>query len=218
MRQMTWEDWNPYRGMEPRYILAVLAICFFLSLAYEGVRRIRQRKTPGGGRGFWIGFVLFYVYTILCATMFGRTDGREPEVRTRLFWTLEAALQTGDWIYWYYIVGNILMFLPLGFALAHLLNDRTGRAGRSAGADRGGRTGNSASRGSWCSLLGVVFLCLLFSAVIEGIQYVTGTGLCEADDLLHNAIGGGIGGAVYLVLCQNTSTSLRAYKQGDSNI
>lgn len=197
MRQMTWEDFNPYRGINTRQIIVVLIICLFVSIGYEWVqwrwdRRIGRRQRRG--RGFWMGFTYFYVYTIFCATIIGRIDGREPEMRTRLFWTLEEALQTGDWIYWYYIVGNILMFIPLGFALMHLLGSRKGRGAKSREIGR-----------FFCT----VVLCLLLSALIEGIQYVTRTGLCEADDLLHNTLGGALGGIFYFAVGSGRGTRER---------
>lgn len=188
MRQMTWEDWNPYKGIDASQILTVLVICFFVSVTCQYIEIFRERKmgtSQRKGWGFWIGFTVFYVYTIFCATVFGRVKGRKSEVRTKLLWTLEAALRTGEWSYWYYIVGNILLFIPLGFALMYLLMNRKRKSLQRQ------------------NLFWSIIMCLILSVAVEGIQYMTGTGLCEVDDLLHNTLGGAIGGSVCMLLYLN---------------
>lgn len=127
---------------------------------YYGERRMQCRT-----RAFWSALTLFYVFTILCATYFGR-EPSVREVQGKIFWTVEKAVETGNWIYWYFIVGNILLFVPLGFILYYLF------------------------AGNWW--LGIL-ICLLFSCVIETLQYITATGLCELDDLVHNTLGGALG-------------------------
>lgn len=77
-------------------------------------------------------------------------------------------MKTGEWRYWYFIVGNILLFVPLGVILMHVVRKK--------------------HRIAWC-----VGLCFFLSVLIEALQYVTGTGLCELDDVMHNTFGGGIG-------------------------
>lgn len=167
---MTWNDWNPYRGVSIWQIVVVGAVCLaFIAFGdcfilhrhnREETKRYRYRKV-------WIAFVAFYVFTILCATYLGR-EASEPKMQLRLFWTIRAALKTGDWKYWYFIVGNILLFVPLGFLFCNLFRGKW--------------------RWKWS-----VFLCLIFSCSIEAMQYFTGTGLCELDDVFHNTLGGGIG-------------------------
>lgn len=166
---MTWNDWNPYRGIPLWLIIAVGIACIFFVIFYEVyiVKRHNSEKKYRY-RKWWISVTVFYIFTILCATCFGR-EISIPKAQWRIFWTLVAALRTGEWKYWYFIIGNILLFAPLGFLLCQLF-------GRSR-----------------CQIR-IVLLCLLFSCIIEAIQYITGTGLCEFDDIFHNTLGGGLGG------------------------
>lgn len=171
---MTWHDWNPYNGISPWIVAGVCGVCLFFAVCYEW--RVHRRKSGGTaagkadthGRGYWIAATVFWVFTILCATYFGRETSENPEAKWQLFWTLEAAIRTGAWRYWYFIVGNIFLFVPLGFVLMHV----TGQKHRIV----------------WC-----IGLCFFLSVLIEALQYITGTGLCELDDVMHNTLGGGIG-------------------------
>lgn len=63
------------------------------------------------------------------------------------------------------IIRNIWLFIPLGTILYRL-----------------------------CPHKSVLLVPLLFSIGIEAIQYYTGTGICEADDVISNWLGGIIGG------------------------
>lgn len=65
----------------------------------------------------------------------------------------------------YLFFGNIAAFVPLGFLMR--------------------------KRGS--GLIAAVFAGLMLSLVIEGGQYVLGTGVCETDDLILNTLGAFIG-------------------------
>lgn len=148
--------------------VGVVCIAFILFYEFYRVQRYKgEKKKMYRYREWWIVSVIFYVFTILCATYLGR-EVSESEVQWRLFWTLKAAWMTGEWKYWYFIIGNILLFVPLGFLLCHLFR-RKWQYGWS------------------------ILLCLLFSCIIEMIQYFTGTGLCELDDVFHNTLGGGVG-------------------------
>lgn len=201
--QMTWDDWNPYLGVDYRLTGTVALICLLGAVILE-IRAFRRRKalflyscagrrnnTYSGrnagkhlrkntvdepGKFLWKGLLWFYVFTILCATVLGRSGGREPEFSLELFWTLKAALATGNWRYWYFIVGNILLFVPLGFLLWQTVPDRPWKTVR------------------------IVILCFFLSVLVETIQYVTGTGFSELDDFFHNTLGGWLGcgaGALY---------------------
>lgn len=69
----------------------------------------------------------------------------------------------------YLFFGNIIAFMPLGIGLAHKRWDFAA-----------------------CALAG-----LLLSLVIEGGQYLLGSGLSETDDLILNALGAMAGYGVY---------------------
>lgn len=62
------------------------------------------------------------------------------------------------------VLNNIWLFIPVGTILYRLLGDYR-----------------------------VVLACILLSVAIEAVQYITGLGLCELDDVISNAIGGFIG-------------------------
>lgn len=199
---MTWDDWNPYLGVDYRLMGAVAVICLLGAVILE-IGAFRRRKAlfvyPCAGRqndiysgskagkylrrneGYrpgiflWKGILWFYIFTILCATVLGRSGGQKPEFSLELFWTLKAALATGNWRYWYFIVGNILLFVPLGFLLWQTVSDRP-----------------------WKTFQ-IVILCFFLSVLVEVIQYITGTGVSELDDFFNNTLGGWLGcGAGFL--------------------
>ena len=99
-------------------------------------------------------FIALYILIILCVTLFSRRP-METRIFRGLFWEVRMG-------YWWDIVLNILLFIPLGF----LLGDRGWKA---------------------------VLFGFLLSAFIELIQYFLLLGYCEADDVLNNTIGCGLG-------------------------
>ncbi|MDQ0352505.1 glycopeptide antibiotics resistance protein [Alkalibacillus filiformis] len=74
---------------------------------------------------------------------------------------------------WFYnTLGNIIMFIPLG-VLIPIVYDRSKR------------------------LYQVVLLSFLISLIIEGMQFVTGLGVFDIDDIILNTIGGVIGFTIF---------------------
>ena len=65
------------------------------------------------------------------------------------------------------ILNNIWLFVPLGMLLAAL----------------------------WPGY-GALMIPVLLSAMIEGMQYALGVGLCEIDDVISNSLGGALGMAL----------------------
>lgn len=70
------------------------------------------------------------------------------------------------------ILGNIALFLPMGILFSYGLSD--------------GKKG-------WLSIPA----CLLVSAVFELLQWTTGTGATDIDDIILNTAGGALGAAIY---------------------
>ena len=69
------------------------------------------------------------------------------------------------------IIKNIWLFIPLGAILFRIYPQKT-----------------------------ILFVPILLSVIIEAIQYFTGTGLCELDDVISNGMGGAVGyGMGYLI-------------------
>lgn len=162
-----WEKWlNPYYKVPAWQVAAAALFCIALVI-YIGRKDWLVRK-----RRYSLGLGLFWLYTILCATIFGRNPGK-TRLELELFWCIRAALATGHWTYWYYIIGNILLFVPMGFFM-----------GRVAASKKGFGIGQAV----W-----IIGLCFLCSAGIEGLQYAGGLGLCELDDVFHNTLGGMMG-------------------------
>ena len=86
------------------------------------------------------------------------------------------AIMTPFWSYRYFmtelyfrrmILNNIFLFIPLGMILVRI-------------------------RPRWTTALMPAFI----SAVIEVLQYITGRGFCELDDIFSNSLGGTIGFAI----------------------
>ena len=48
----------------------------------------------------------------------------------------------------------------------------------------------------------IVIIPVVISFFIEAIQYFTGIGLCELDDVISNGLGGAIGYGMAVLLCE----------------
>lgn len=167
-----WQKWlNPYGKAPVWATAAALGFCVVLAVW------LRLRRQRGGNRWLLIPFLLAWSYTILCATLFGREPGSDGRVEMELFWCIRAALRTGRWQYWYFIVGNIAMFVPFGFVLEMLWKE----------------TGFDENYKRLAGFFSSAALSFFFSGAIELTQFLTKTGLCEADDLFHNTLGGILG-------------------------
>lgn len=114
-----------------------------------------------------IGF-LPYLYYVLWLTLLSR----EPTHRRCMlspFWEYRYMLSGhSQWYYFWQIVGNLVMLLPLGFMLP-MLSDFFRKAWRT-----------------------IPLLCLC-SAAIELVQWFTARGLMEFDDVFNNTLGGIVG-------------------------
>lgn len=117
---------------------------------------------------------LIYIGILLRITVFRSGFGfrdmcRNGVINLTLFESYVPLLKSGDFIRIIYLfVGNIIWFVPFGFYLRHF------------------------SRVKW-KLWQIWLLGLLFSFVIEFLQYVFGTGISELDDLILNSLGAWIG-------------------------
>lgn len=118
--------------------------------------------------------IMFWIFTIVSATMLGRVRSPEPNVNFRLFWCIKEAWTLHDAYDWYFVIGNILLFIPLGFFVA-------------------------ATFRSMRKLWRVGVVGLLLSTVIEVSQYVLHLGLCELDDVFGNTLGCVMGGGLFLI-------------------
>ena len=171
MTGINLEAWNPYTFPHAGEIVTLLVL-LMLAVIMAGMT---LAPCPHRRKLIVWPLLLFWVFTILSATFFGRLENGSGghSLNLKLFWTLQKAWAEHDGLYWYYIIGNILLFVPFGF-LFPLADTRMQ---------------------NW---LAVTFAGAVLSLLIELTQYVTGTGLCELDDLFHNTWGTFIGYQVFL--------------------
>lgn len=81
---------------------------------------------------------------------------------------------------------NIIMFLPMGFFVPSMIEDKRIKVD-----------------GKGISTFAVTAIsCLLFSAIIEMVQYITCLGLWDIDDVILNTVGGILGYFVYCMLIE----------------
>ncbi len=113
----------------------------------------------------WMCF-LGYILFILYMTIMYREKG-DVQLNLEPFWSYRAAAE--DTSMRLDILNNIWLFVPFGAATMRLLSEKKHKA--------------------WIS----VFFCAAFSLAIEAIQYFSGLGLCELDDIFNNTMGGAIG-------------------------
>lgn len=113
-----------------------------------------------------IAFIL-YTVIVLYITLISRT----PAVRRRMltpFWEYRELICGVDKFYWFgQIIGNIVMLMPLGVFLC-LMYRRL-------------------------NVIHIGMIGCACSVSIELIQYFTGRGLFEFDDIFHNTLGAVIG-------------------------
>jgi len=85
--------------------------------------------------------------------------------------------------YWHVTVMNIVLFVPFACGLSCLLGVPSVKTGD------GNRRRAFVRKPARVTIL----TCLVISVLAEAAQYLFGMGLCEADDVLMNTLGGAIG-------------------------
>lgn len=155
-------------------IFALTMLLFFAMLLISKLRgkdvRLRRR------------FLLAFAFAvILHFTILGRSV--KPDLRCfrwELFWSYRV---TGAVRLEMIAVNlcNILMFLPMGIALPLNMPARAKNCGKPI------------------AFVPVVTALFLISFSIEIVQGYTGMGICEADDIFHNTLGGILGYGIYLI-------------------
>ena len=115
--------------------------------------------------------LLLYMLVVIYVTMFMRAQYQLRGINLRPFWSYALLYRTD--IRWQ-IYMNVFLFIPFGFILR------------------------------WNYNLGVVYAVLIgviFSGILETMQYIFGLGMCEVDDVIHNTLGTVIGYGYYRLLC-----------------
>ncbi|MBR1633749.1 MAG: VanZ family protein [Lachnospiraceae bacterium] len=117
-------------------------------------------------------------YGLFFAESFGRTI-EHGSYNIQPFREIGRYIEYADMFSWQIVavnlLGNILVFLPFGFLIPSLLpaNDKK-------------------------HPLAITGLSLLFSAVVEVLQYLTAVGAADVDDVILNTIGGFLGYLCYV--------------------
>ena len=113
----------------------------------------------------WSKIFIFVLYigVILYLTVLRREEGSVHEFVLKPFWSYAEA---HDPQYRWQIYMNIFLFIPFGFMLGWTMNRK---------------------------FLQTLLIGLIFSALLEVVQYIFCLGLCETDDVIHNTLGTVIG-------------------------
>lgn len=162
------------------YFIYVQPLYRVIALALLALLLWRQLRTPLWRRANrpelwrWTAFVLFllWVLAVLYTTLLNRSEGG-GEVMLTPFWSYRAAFAPdGNREMLRSNLMNVLLFLPGGLLLGEL-----------APRDWRGKT-----------VLLALGLSFLLSAGIEILQGVFSLGIAETDDVIHNTLGGLLGG------------------------
>ncbi len=117
-----------------------------------------------------IGLFSVYIAIVLWLTLIDREWGK-PHAMLIPFWEYANVIKGVERSFFIkQIIGNLTMLMPLGFMLPMLRK---------------------------VSLKKVFIAALLFSATIELLQFITGRGLMEFDDVFNNTAGAVLGYVIY---------------------
>lgn len=155
-------------------IMLMFVLVWGTALVLMKMELLQTKRESISGITF-IAILSLAVASVLVMTLFGR----EPVLSRHhfefeLFWSYKTFLTIGNMELKMQIFNNILLFIPLGFALP--LNFTRFEKAREA-----------------------VMFVVVMSSFIEVIQGVSAIGLCEFDDVVSNAIGGMIGWLIYII-------------------
>lgn len=124
-------------------------------------------KQRGNRHRYAISFTVLWLGLVYTSTVLSRSVSYERGLALMPLWSYGQWLQGND-VFLTYIVLNILMLLPIGVSLSSLYPCKR-----------------------------VVLLGFLFSCLIECSQLLSGRGLFEIDDILHNTLGVYLGVLLY---------------------
>ena len=119
--------------------------------------------------------ILLYVYILVKLTLCNRNSSEQATYNIELFWCLKKAWLEKNEIDWYFIIGNIVLFIPMGILLPFCFSIMR-KAGRTALVGFG------------------------ISSAIEIIQFIYHIGLFEFDDIINNTIGTILGYGIYMII------------------
>lgn len=127
--------------------------------------------------------VLFGIYVAVLLFLLLFSKGSQYSVHSfNLKAFTSITLYFNDWVYsnnsnlWLVnIIGNIIVFIPLGFFLPILFK-------------------------KYKSFFKTIILVICFSLLVETLQYITHTGVFDIDDIILNSFGGILGYILFAIL------------------
>lgn len=118
-------------------------------------------------------FVLLWIRCIVTLTILDRYPSENRQIELRLFWTIREAWTYKNTSYWFFIIGNIVGFVPLGVVVPLFFKNMR-------------------------SYFKVGLVGFAISLLIETTQLIFRLGLFEFDDLFHNTLGTIVGYCLYV--------------------
>lgn len=151
-------------------IMVVVAFLYFFGCYCTSGRK----KKVGAYRIISGGLFSFYVSQVIGITLLNRSTAGEARFDLNLLEVYRIAFG-GNSVFMTQIIGNILMFVPLGILVPMCFKSTQGT-------------------------MRMLVLSLACSLAIETTQLYTHTGLFELMDLIHNTLGGMIGFGLYSIV------------------
>lgn len=139
-----------------------------------------SRRRKGILTVFLIGYLIILVYFLFFSEGLGRNlEHREYHYNFIPFKEIVRFVKyrriLGFKAFFINVFGNIIAFMPLGFLIPEMRNQKT-------------------------SVFFAVLACFSVSLLVEVTQLVTKHGCCDVDDLILNTLGGLLGYIAYLIL------------------
>lgn len=150
-----------------KYIPFGIIASLFVAFVFMLMNKVRAKRGEKLIRVWASTFFIVYVVIMLILTFLSRENGSTHVLDLQLFSTLKINARNNA-----YVLENILFFVPYGYLLAEVF-----RPARTA--------------------VGSLFFGLATSFFIEWIQYVTGRGVFQIDDILTNVVGAFVGFLIY---------------------
>lgn len=169
--------------MEPVSYLPWGILAGVMFFAVEKVRCRYFGRYTGGRQVMqkqrWVLFLcIVYSIVLLNLTFFSREPGSRIGVTIEIFGTWGDTATSHA-----YFIENILLFIPFGILFPHAFP--------------------LLRKFRFCILEG-----FLFSVFLESVQFITGRGYCQLDDVLTNTLGAGIGWGFYKIWMRNRKKRL----------
>ncbi len=156
-------------------VIGVLGILVIFILGYFIIyKKLLGGKKKIDRRKFIVGSLLvLYIIMVTGVTFLNRGSFFKGETNLHFLSSYREAWNSGTLRNWQMQIFNIIMFMPLGFLLP-LIDEKFQNIGRT------------------------FIVGLIFTILIETIQYITGFGIFELDDIFNNLVGAILGYSIIM--------------------